>query len=450
MNRPIKTFLHGLVPRSQRIKLGGTMGPHREGTGTIVGRETILKVLETYDPSAIRIATIGSHSALDVCDGAVEEGFPTLVVCEKGRETPYARYFHAMRDKEGRAVRGMVDEAIVLSKFQDVLSEKVQDRLRKSNAVFIPNRSFTSYCDLDEIERSFRVPLFGSRNLLRTEEREEERSYYWILEKARLPAPEKIEDPKDIDGLVIVKLHHKVKKLERGFFTAASHKEYKAKSAALLKQGVLSTRDLAQARVERYIIGPIFNFDFFYSPIEEQGEKLELLGIDWRFETSLDGHVRLPADQQLTLEDAQRIPEYVVVGHNSATLRESSLGEVFDIAERYVRATQEHFRPGIIGPFTLQTAVDKDLKFWVYDVAPPDRWRDERPHVGRPSVRELALAPRDEHGTTDRDGDPAGRRQRPARRDPDVSRFGVARPADPPPGSGGGRGCRCLPRPSSG
>ena len=217
------------------------MGPHREGTGTIVGREAILKVLESYDLSAIRIATIGSHSALDVCDGAVEEGFPTLVVCEKGRATPYARYFHAMRDKEGRAVRGMVDEAIVLSKFQDALSEKMQDRLRKSNAVFIPNRSFTSYCDLDEIERSFRVPLFGSRNLLRTEEREEERSYYWILEKAELPAPEKIEDPKEIDGLVIVKLHHKVKKLERGFFTAASYKEYQAKSPR-------STRAVAKPR----------------------------------------------------------------------------------------------------------------------------------------------------------------------------------------------------------
>src|SRR3989442_1067654 len=127
------------------------------------------------------IARVGSHSALDVCDGAVEEGFPPLVVCEKGRETPYARYFHAMRDKEGRAVRGMVDEAIVLSKFQDVLSEKVQDRLRKSNAVFIPNRSFSSYCDLNEIERAFMVPLFGSRNLLRTEEREEGRRHYWIL-----------------------------------------------------------------------------------------------------------------------------------------------------------------------------------------------------------------------------------------------------------------------------
>jgi len=336
----------------------------------MIDREAIVEVLERYDPSAIRIATIGSHSALDVCDGAVEEGFRTFVVCERGREAPYTRYYRGMRDGEGHPIRGIVDDTIVLGKFRDVLTEKMQTQLRDRNAVFVPNRSFTSYCDIGEIEDKFLVPLFGSRNLLRTEEREEERSYYWLLEKAKLPAPGKIADPREIDGLSIVKLHHKVKNLERGFFTAATYKEFKEKSEALLKRNVISKEDLAAARIERYIIGPIFNFDFFYSPIEEEAEKLELLGIDWRFETSLDGHVRLPAEQQLALTEAERIPEYVVVGHNSATLRESSLKDVFDMAERYVEATQKHFPPGIIGPFTLQTAVDKDLKFWVYDVAP--------------------------------------------------------------------------------
>ena len=336
----------------------------------MIHREAIVEVLERYNPSGIRVATIGSHSALDVCDGAVEEGFRTLVVCERGREAPYTRYFRASRDKDGRAVRGTVDETLVLGKFKDVLTEKVQTQLRDLNSIFIPNRSFTSYCDLGEIEDKFLVPLYGSRNLLRTEEREEERSYYWLLEKAKLAAPERIEDPRDIEGLSIVKLPHKVKKLERGFFTAGTFKEYREKSEALLQQDVITKEDLASARIEKYIIGPIFNFDFFYSPIEEEAEKLELLGVDWRFETSLDGHVRLPADQQLSLADAERIPEYVVVGHNSATLRESSLKDVFDMTERYVAATQRHFPPGIIGPFTLQTAVDKDLKFWVYDVSP--------------------------------------------------------------------------------
>ncbi|MBI4415921.1 MAG: formate--phosphoribosylaminoimidazolecarboxamide ligase family protein [Euryarchaeota archaeon] len=336
----------------------------------MIDREQVLEVLEDYDLDDVRIAAVGSHSALDVCDGAVEEGFRTLVVCERGREAPYARYFKATRTKDGKVSKGVVDEAIVLDKFAHVTYEKTLRLLRERNAIFVPNRSLASYCGVDAIEHDFLVPLFGSRQLLRTEERTERRSYYWLLEKAKLPFPEKIEDPKDIDGLAIVKLPHKTKKLERGFFTAASHKEYKEKSEKLLKANVISARDLAQARIERYILGPVFNFDFFYSPLPEAGERLELLGIDWRFETSLDGHVRLPADQQLALPEHERTPEYTVVGHNTATLRESSLNQVFEMAERYVRATREYHPPGIIGPFTLQTCVDKDLNFWIYDVAP--------------------------------------------------------------------------------
>src|SRR3989475_10302084 len=126
-------------------------------------------------------------------------------------------------------------------------------------------------------------------------------------------------------------------------------------SQALINQGVISRKDLPTARIERYIIRPRFNFPFFYSPNDDHAERLELLGIDWRFETSLDGHVRLPADQQLSLNPAQRIPAYIVIGHNSATLRESALSTVLELAERWVRATQEHYPPGIIGPFTLQT-----------------------------------------------------------------------------------------------
>jgi 5-formaminoimidazole-4-carboxamide-1-(beta)-D-ribofuranosyl 5'-monophosphate synthetase len=165
----------------------------------------------------------------------------------------------------------------------------------------------------------------------------------------------------------MVKLPHAVKTLERGFFTAASYDEYMKKADTLLKQGVIDQDGLELARIERYIIGPVFNLDFFYSPITN---KIELLGIDWRFETSLDGHVRLPAPQQLTLNEFQINPEYTVCGHNSATLRESLLEKAFELAEKYVATTKEYYNPGIIGPFCLQTCVDKDLNFYIYDVAP--------------------------------------------------------------------------------
>jgi 5-formaminoimidazole-4-carboxamide-1-(beta)-D-ribofuranosyl 5'-monophosphate synthetase len=336
----------------------------------LISREKIFEVVESYDLGKAKIGMVASHSALDVCDGAVEEGFRTIGICQDGREKTYAKYFKCQRDSKGKAVRGVVDECWILKKFKEMMDPKFQQRLVKENVLFVPNRSFTSYVDLKEIEDHFAVPLVGSRALLRSEERGEDRDYYWILNKAGLPFPKRIEDPKDIDRLVIVKLHHKVKKLERGFFTAASFKEYREKSRELIFHNVITQSDLEQARIEEYIVGPVFNLDFFYSPLEDAMSRIELIGVDWRFETSLDGHVRLPAPQQMTLVGAQTTPEYTVCGHNSATMRESLIEGAFELAEKYVKATQEHYAPGIIGPFCLQTCVDKDLKFYIYDVAP--------------------------------------------------------------------------------
>jgi len=342
----------------------------RDGGIEMIRQSTIAKVLEGYDLDKAKVGMIASHSALDVCDGAKDEGFTTVAVCQRGRHKTYSDYFRARYDLKGRLVRGMVDEVLMYDRFSRILEPRQQERLRQDNVLFVPNRSFTSYVDLKAIEDGFAVPMFGNRAMLRTEEREEAHSYYWLLKKAGLPFPEKVETPRDIDSLVIVKLHHARKKLERGFFTAASFKEYKEKSGLLLKQGVITSSDLAQARIERYIVGPVFNLDMFWSPIETLGPKLELIGVDWRFETSLDGHVRLPAPQQMTLLEGQRWPEYTVCGHNSSTLRESLLEPALALGERFVRATKEHYRPGVIGPFCLQTCVDKDLNFFIYDVAP--------------------------------------------------------------------------------
>ncbi len=329
-------------------------------------RSKVLEVLRGYDLDDLRIGMIASHSALDTADGAVEENFRTLAVCQEGREKPYVKYFRAGRDKSGRIINGMIDEVMMLKKFSLILEQENQDFLKEKNTLFVPNRSFTSYCGIDAVEDQFQIPLLGSRNLLRSEERGDKRDYYWILEKAGLPYPEPIE-AEDIKELVMVKLPHAVKTLERGFFTAASYEEYCQKADQLLRQNVIDQDGIELARIERYVIGPVFNLDFFYSPISKQ---IELIGIDWRFETSLDGHCRLPAPQQLTLSDKQINPEYTVCGHNSATLRESLLEKAFVLAEKYVEATQEYYSPGIIGPFCLQTCVDKDLNFYIYDVAP--------------------------------------------------------------------------------
>ena len=336
----------------------------------MIGKDEIASIIEDYDRLKLRVGMTASHSALDICDGAIEEGFPTVAYCQKGREKTYSDYFKTQRTTSGRVRRGMVDKSIVMDSFNDVMNPEMQGEMRKRNVVYIPNRSFTSYSSIDDVENNFHVPMFGSRNMLRMEERTEDQDYYWTLDKAGLPYPEAIEDPQDIDCLVIVKLHHAQKKLERGFFTCASYEEYVEKSQTLLKEGTIDQESLDGARIERYVIGPVFNLNFFYSPLEEDMPKLELLGVDWRFESSLDGHVRLPAPQQMTMPAHQQIPEMTVVGHNTATIRESLLEEAFELGEKFITASKEHYEPGIIGPFCLQTCIDKDMNYSIYDVAP--------------------------------------------------------------------------------
>jgi len=327
----------------------------------MIARSEIEEVLADYDLDNVIVGVLGSHSALDVCDGAKEEGFKTLVVAEKGREEVYTKYF---RYREVNGLRkGVVDENLVVTRFADMMSDAIQDELRSRNTLFIPNRSFVVYTGIDNVEDRFKVPLVGSRDMLRIEEREEERSYYWLCEQAGIPTPEEYK-AEDIDTLVMVKLPHAKMRLERGFFTAKDRAEYREKSQRLIEKGIITADDLANARIERYVIGPVFNFDFFYSPIDEE---LELLGVDWRFESNLDGMARIPRTQELPEKLSD--PLMIVVGHASATLRESLLNRVMPIAERFVKFAKEEYSAGIIGPFCLQTIVDENMDFWVYDIA---------------------------------------------------------------------------------
>ena len=327
----------------------------------MIARSEIEEVLADYDLDNVIVGVLGSHSALDVCDGAKEEGFKTLVVAEKGRDEVYTKYF-IHREVNGLR-KGVVDENLVVTRFADMMSDTIQDELRSRNTLFIPNRSFVVYTGIDNVEDRFKVPLVGSRDMLRIEEREEEKSYYWLCEQAGIPTPEEYK-AEDIDTLVMVKLPHAKMRLERGFFTAKDRAEYREKSQRLIQKGIITADDLANARIERYVIGPVFNFDFFYSPIDEE---LELLGVDWRFESNLDGMARIPRTQELPEKLSD--PLMIVVGHASATLRESLLNRVMPIAERFVKFAKEEYSAGIIGPFCLQTIVDENMDFWVYDIA---------------------------------------------------------------------------------
>ncbi|HNT60701.1 MAG TPA: DUF1297 domain-containing protein [Candidatus Bilamarchaeaceae archaeon] len=292
------------------------------------------------------VSTLGSHSALDVSEGAKHEGMNSLVVCQKGREKVYAKHYKT------RGIRGCVDEVLVLNKFSEIVKPENQKRLEGS--VFVPNRSFSVYVGYDAIEEEFKVPVFGNKYLLRAEERDAPKNQYFLLEKAGINIARTFT-PKNIDALALVKVQEKKRHYERAFFFAGSPEEYEVKGRELIEKGIVAEEDLKKARIEEFILGAQFNFNFFHSPLS--GE-LELLGIDTRRQTNLDGLLRLPAYQQTEILKYRRLTT-IETGHIACTLRESLLEEVFEAGERFVAEVKRHYPKGLIGPFALQCAIEE-------------------------------------------------------------------------------------------
>ncbi len=320
------------------------------------------------------ISTIGSHSALDVCDGAKAEGFGTIVVVQKGRDATYTKHYLTRKQKGSGAEIGVVDEVLILSKFREMAEPKNQDVLLKKNSIFIPNRSFAVYVGYEAIENQFKVPIFGNKHMLRAEERDAPKNQYHLMQKAGIRTPQKIASPDKIDRLVIVKVSEAKRTYERAFFFARSPEEYVERSEELVLSGKTNNEQLAKATIEEYVVGSHFNLNFFYSPLSQE---LELLGADMRRQTNIDGYLRMPADLQLDLLKTSQ-PSTIEVGHVACTLRESLLEQVFNLGERFVAVSQKEYpasgsghSAGIVGPFALQCAIIEEGKedFVCFDVS---------------------------------------------------------------------------------
>ncbi len=314
----------------------------------MIERSVIQKLVESYDPKKITIGVLGGHSALDVCRGAKKHGFRTLAVCQKGRDKTYTKYYKTRGDG-----RGCIDTTIVLDRFRDIIKPSVQDQLRDENTVFIHNRYFWVYFDFTDIENNFTVPIFGTRSMLKLEERNVPKNQYYLLKKAGIRYPQLFTSPEDIDRLAIIKVNEAIRGYERAFFFASSYADYKKKSGQLLAKKMITKESLQQAVIEEYVIGTQINFNYFYSALDDE---LEIMGTDTRRQTNLDGLLRLPADEQLAVLKYLK-PKIIETGHIAATTKESIIESIFDLGEKFVKTTKKEYPPGIIGPFALQGAM---------------------------------------------------------------------------------------------
>lgn len=283
----------------------------------------------------LTIATLGSHSALQILKGARDEGFKTLVVTTTEKAHFYKRF-------------KFIDEILSIPEYSDF--ENIEKKLRNKNCILVPHGSFVAHLGL-EINKRMSLPYFGNKSVLDFEaHREKQRQW---LKNADINVPAQFEDVENISYPVIVKSYGAAG--GKGYFYAKSKNDFKKKIGNFKAKHYV---------IQEYVIGVTLYIHYFYSPLS--GE-LEILSMDRRYETNVDSLGRIPLRGQVGLKIE---PSYVVVGNSPLILRESLLHEAYDMGERIIKASRELIdKRGLWGPFCLETVITEDSEFFAMEIS---------------------------------------------------------------------------------
>ena len=287
------------------------------------------------------IATLGSHCALQVLKGAKDEGFKTILICEKKRERLYRRF-------------KFIDELILVDSFLEVSESKCESLLKENNSILIPHGTLIAQMKQEQIE-SIQTPIFGNKHILGWES--DRLLKEQLMKEAKFDLPKSISSPKEIESLVIAKRHGAAG--GKGYFLASSEEEYNKKRDNLINQGLISGD--SDLYLQEYSSGVLAYLQFFYSPLEKE---IEFFGVDKRHESDIDGLARIPAENQLKSND---IPSFNVIANSPLVLRESLLDNVYTIGENFVEASAKLVPPGMNGPFCIEGVYDQDTQFKVFE-----------------------------------------------------------------------------------
>jgi 5-formaminoimidazole-4-carboxamide-1-(beta)-D-ribofuranosyl 5'-monophosphate synthetase len=282
------------------------------------------------------IATIGSHTALQILKGARDEGFKTLCITPPKRTKLYASF-------------GLADEMIKISDWKKF--EEVEKQLIEKNAILIPHGSMVEYLGPKRVEK-IKCMHYGTKAIVKWESdrRKEEQ---W-LKDAKIRMPKVFKDPKDIDRPVIVKFHG----------AGGGHGYFIAKSPGEFAQKIEEYPNEKDYAIQEYVIGVPIYTHYFYSRLT--GE-LEIMSFDKRYESNADSIGRITARDQL---DTDLHASYTITGNMPLVLRESLLPKVWEMGMNVVKASQKIEGPkGLFGPFCLEAIVDQNLKIHVFEIS---------------------------------------------------------------------------------
>ena len=326
------------------------------------------------------IVIFGSHSAIETGLSSKRMGLKNIVVVKKGRERQYLE-----------EQNHLFDETIVVDEWDQLLFDSIQNELQEKNGILIPNRSLVVYLLADKIENELKIPIYGNRSLLKSEDRTtNEKEYidqYGILKRSGIRAPREISlDELDVIGIdkevpvALVKVQQADNPLERAFFYITSEEDYHEQVETMKAKGLINDQTLAEARIEEFVIGPYFNCNGWASGLNKgkaKGYKLtdginwlkhehdpfqkpivdwDFVGFGQRMQTNSSGFLNLPAKIQMQIGDKIKIKNEEI-GHTMATMRESKMGEVVGSIPKFLETVEKLYPPGMIGLFGLQGAV---------------------------------------------------------------------------------------------
>jgi 5-formaminoimidazole-4-carboxamide-1-(beta)-D-ribofuranosyl 5'-monophosphate synthetase len=296
------------------------------------------KILEKYEKDKITIATICSHTALQIFFGAKQEGFRTIGICKPQVKKIYDLFPLAKPD-----------EFLLVDDYKKILDEHFQEKLRERNVVIVPHGSFVEYVGGKNIEDKLSVPIFGNREVLGWEsDRKKERKW---LQDAGIRMPLEFKNPSEIDRWVMVKFPGA--KGGEGYFLAKSEEEFYEKLKA-------KKWDEKDCTIQEYIIGTRFYPHYFYSLLDK---KTELMSMDIRYESNIEGLLRVPILWN------EMNPSFVVTGNTPVIARESLLPKILKIGERVVKSSEKLFPPGLFGPFCVETICTPELEFFAFEIS---------------------------------------------------------------------------------
>lgn len=286
-------------------------------------------------PSIKTIATLGSHSALQILRGGKDEGFQTLVITTPDRTEFYGRF-------------KFIDHVHTIPSYDQF--EQAEKILVKHKAVLIPHGSFVAYLGK---ERNYAIatPYYGNKGVLDWEE-DRDKQRHWMTE-AKINQPQHFDSVDEVTYPVIVKSFGAAG--GKGYFYAKDRADFERQINRLDGKGFI---------IQEYVIGVTLYFHYFQSSLT--GE-LEIMSIDRRYETNVDSLGRIPLANQegLTIE-----PSFVVVGNQPLAIRESMLSEAFYMGERVVAASRKLVGgAGLFGPFCLETVITPDQQIYVIEIS---------------------------------------------------------------------------------